>query len=234
MKKVSAEQIQQLYKFTKQHYVEHYDVQTELVDHLANDIEIIWQQTPTLTFEEARDKSFKKFGIFGFMEMYEARQKELSKKYIKILWQHAKEWFKLPKIMATTALFLLLYTVFKTMYGIYFFYGVLLLLVVFMLVQSVKLTRRNKQRAKQTHKKWLLEDLIFKTATLSTAMGVVNFLNISVQFNHYITMSTLAVLIFSFILVVGIIFAYVSLTVLPNKAEELLNKQYPEYRLETT
>lgn len=47
-------------------------------------------------------------------------------------------------------------------------------------------------------------------------------------------MSTLAALIFSFILVVGIIFVYVSLTVLPNKAEELLNKQYPEYRLETT
>ena len=37
--KLTEEQIQQLYKFTRQHYVEHYDVQTELVDHLANDIE---------------------------------------------------------------------------------------------------------------------------------------------------------------------------------------------------
>lgn len=56
----------------------------------------------------------------------------------------------------------------------------------------------------------------------------------AIQFKLHYTMSTLAALIFSFILVVGIIFVYVSLTVLPNKAEELLNKQYPEYRLETT
>ena len=40
--KLTKEQIQQLYKFTRQHYVEYYDVQTELVDHLANDIEQIW------------------------------------------------------------------------------------------------------------------------------------------------------------------------------------------------
>lgn len=41
MKTLSKEDIQNLYTFTRQHYVEHYDLQTELVDHLANDIEII-------------------------------------------------------------------------------------------------------------------------------------------------------------------------------------------------
>ncbi|WP_320240732.1 hypothetical protein [Tenacibaculum sp. 1B UA] len=39
--KLTDQHIEQLYKFTRQHYVEHYDVQTELVDHLANDIEQI-------------------------------------------------------------------------------------------------------------------------------------------------------------------------------------------------
>ena len=37
--KLSSNQIQQLYTFTQQHYVEYYDLQTELVDHLANSIE---------------------------------------------------------------------------------------------------------------------------------------------------------------------------------------------------
>ena len=32
-------QIQKLYAFTIKHYVVHYDLQTELVDHLANGIE---------------------------------------------------------------------------------------------------------------------------------------------------------------------------------------------------
>ena len=41
--KLTENQIEALYKFTRQHFVYHYDVQTELVDHLANDIEQIWE-----------------------------------------------------------------------------------------------------------------------------------------------------------------------------------------------
>lgn len=37
--KLSTEQIDYLYQFTRNHYVEYYDLQTELVDHLANAIE---------------------------------------------------------------------------------------------------------------------------------------------------------------------------------------------------
>ena len=40
---LTKNQIDELYKFTRKHYVYHYDVQSELVDHLANDIENIWQ-----------------------------------------------------------------------------------------------------------------------------------------------------------------------------------------------
>lgn len=232
MKKVSAEQIQQLYKFTRQHYVEHYDVQTELVDHLANDIETIWKEIPTLTFEEARDRSFKKFGVFGFMDMYEARQKELSKKYVRILWQYAKEWFKLPKILATITLFLVFYTIFKTSYGIYFFFGIFLLLIIYMLVNAQKLIKKVKQKTKQTGKKWLLEDLIFRSVSLNLVVFFVNFFNMAIHFKRHYTMSTWVAIIFSFVLVVGVIYAYVSIKVLPNKAEDLLNEQYPEYKLE--
>ena len=33
--KLNNQHIEQLYTFTRQHFVEHYDVQTELVDHLS-------------------------------------------------------------------------------------------------------------------------------------------------------------------------------------------------------
>ncbi len=37
--KLTEAQIEELYAFTRKKYVEHYDVQTELVDHLATSIE---------------------------------------------------------------------------------------------------------------------------------------------------------------------------------------------------
>jgi hypothetical protein len=48
--KLSTQQIDQLYTFTRQHFVEWYDLQSELVDHLANAIEQEWKQNPNRTF----------------------------------------------------------------------------------------------------------------------------------------------------------------------------------------
>ena len=58
---LSKEQIENLYAFTRKHFVEYYDLQTELVDHMANDIEVILEKDSSLNFEQAREKAFKKF-----------------------------------------------------------------------------------------------------------------------------------------------------------------------------
>ena len=57
--KLTEPQIQDLYTFTRQHFVEHYDLQTELVDHLANDIETQWQNQNKLSFEVLPSKAEK-------------------------------------------------------------------------------------------------------------------------------------------------------------------------------
>ena len=79
--KLTPEQIERLYLFTRQHYVEWYDLQTELVDHLANAIEQQWQENPKISFEDALQKEFKKFGVFGFMDVVEKRQAAMNKLY---------------------------------------------------------------------------------------------------------------------------------------------------------
>ena len=109
--KLSEQNIDQLYTFTRQHYVEWYDLQSELVDHLANAIEAEWQKNPKLTFEEVLDLEFKKFGIFGFMDVVEERQKFLQKKYAKMIWNYYKEFFRLPKIILTFATIYVLFLV---------------------------------------------------------------------------------------------------------------------------
>jgi hypothetical protein len=62
------------------------------VDHLANAIETQWQENPKLSFNEALNKEFKKFGVFGFMDVVEKRQTVLSKKIQLIVWQHFKDF----------------------------------------------------------------------------------------------------------------------------------------------
>lgn len=122
--KLTEQNIGNLYKFTRQHYVEHYDVQTELVDHLANDIEQIWDKNPTLSFEQARDISFKKFGIFGFMDVVDQKIVQLNKKYFKLILSFVKQWFMLPKIILTFCIVVLFYLLQQIPNAYYIYTGI--------------------------------------------------------------------------------------------------------------
>jgi hypothetical protein len=62
-----------------------------LVDHIANYIEQTWVENPNLSFEEAREQSFKKFDVFGFIEVLEVKQKQMNKRYIKLVFGFIRE-----------------------------------------------------------------------------------------------------------------------------------------------
>ncbi len=91
--KLTKTQIQQLYTFTQKHYVDWYDVQTELVDHLANGIEEHLELNPNTTFESALNSEFKKFGIMGFNDVIEEKTKALNKHYRKLVWMYFRAFF---------------------------------------------------------------------------------------------------------------------------------------------
>ena len=79
--KLTPEQIDRLYQFTRQHYVEWYDLQTELVDHLANAIEQQWQENPKISFEDALQLEPTKLGASGFMAVVATRQSALQNRH---------------------------------------------------------------------------------------------------------------------------------------------------------
>lgn len=230
--KITDEQIDMLYKFTRQHYVEYYDVQTELVDHLANDIEEIWRENPKLSFEKARDQSFKKFGIFGFMEVVEAREKAMTKRYWKLIWRFTKEWFSIPKIIITISLFLSFFMLFqipKIEYLILTALGVAILIEIF---NMFKYRKQRKAKVEKKEKIFLLESMI-GTARNGysglTLIHLINLLNIS-NFN-IASLSTTWLAVLAFILTLIIILFHVCTHVLPKRAQELLEETYPEYKI---
>jgi len=230
--KLTEAQIQELYKFTRKHYVYFYDVQSELVDHLANDIEDIWQAQPNLSFQDARDTSFKKFGIFGFMDVIEAKQKQMNKRYGKILWRFFKEWFTLPKVVVTISLFLAIFSFLKITYSEYLLLGVLFILVTVDLIKQSKMKKKNKNKEKKKEKIFLLESMIGDTRQGFSVVAFVNIFNsinfVKVPFN---SLENHWLFLVSFISTLLLLLFYVTAYLIPQKAEELLIETYPEYKL---
>ncbi|MFN3967371.1 hypothetical protein [Flavobacterium sp.] len=225
--KLNADQVERLYAFTRQHYVEYYDLQTELVDHLANAIEEQWQQNPKLSFEEALQKEFKKFGVFGFMEVVEKRQAALNKKYNKLVWNELKAFFSLPKIIGTFAAIGIVFYLLK-----YFQKDVLMVqmgflaLVVFFFLGIFMLSRKNKKNHQKTGKKWLLKEIIFGYGSLTGLMNLPIQLALQIKGENY---HDWTLMLFSFLMIVMGLGEYIVLVLIPSQADKHLKETYPEY-----
>ncbi len=134
-KQLTQEQIESLHEFCEFHEVKYYDVQIELVDHLASAIEKLWETKPQFTFEEALVEVSDQFGVdpfcfsdpnsllpfpienihanAGFDAIIEARAKALQRKYDRMQLKYFIEFFKLPKIVLTVAFTLVLFLLFS-------------------------------------------------------------------------------------------------------------------------
>lgn len=225
--KLNESQIEKLYQFTRQHFVEWYDLQTELVDHLANAIETQWQEFPNRTFDEALQIEFKKFGVFGFMDIVEKRQAALSKKYAKIIWSHFKNFFHLPQIIGTfSAVGILFYILKVSLYSEFIFKVLSVILLTMFIVGIAISSRKNKKINEQTGKKWMFKEVIFGYGSIA------GFINIPVQalvhFDSQIN-GNFYLFLASLFLVLLFLIEYVLLVTIPKKAEQYLKETYPEY-----
>lgn len=95
--KFSDEQIQQLFRFTEKKRVPWYDLQVELVDHLASRIEEETDANLTLSFEQALDRVYKEFGIFGFAKIVQEKSDQLYKQSRRMWWSAVGAFFTWPK-----------------------------------------------------------------------------------------------------------------------------------------
>ena len=228
--KLTESQIQDLYAFTRQHFVEHYDLQTELVDHLANDIETQWQKQPKFSFEDAKNKAFKKFGIFGFMDAIEQKSKAMNKRYMRYMWTELKKWFELPQIISTIGLFMLFYVAFSSDFVaissaiFYVFIGV------WVMYKTIQLNRQFKRRKERSNKKWMLEEMIYKQAGATSVVFLSQIYNVFIVSDKFLT-NSYAIVGLSLAFTVLVLVNYISFEIIPNKAEKLLNETYPEFSL---
>lgn len=228
MKKITAAQYEQLFAFIRKHYVEFYDLQCELADHLANGIEALWEQNQRLSFDDALQQEFKKFGIFGFTEVVEQRQLALTKRYKKIMWQYAGDFLRLPKIMLSIGLAVLFYTLLSI--DVLIYNTLLLLILVFSTYKFIAVYQRYRKKARQTGRRWLFEDLLHRGGGLGV-LSVLPFQFSAFTFKEEIFPVYVNIFLAVWMVMV-VLYYYIILYVIPSKAKEHLMATYPEYKME--
>lgn len=143
--KLTDEQIATLFAFIEKKNVDYYDVQIELVDHLATGIEEKLHDNPNLTFDNALKEVYQGFGIFGFSEFLQEKTLFVAQKIRKLYNQAIFSFFTFPKIIFTITLFSLFWLLNDILYEIWYMRFILSFLLLGMVVHIiVKKGRRTK------------------------------------------------------------------------------------------
>jgi hypothetical protein len=150
--KLSNDHVAYLYQFCVKHYVRDYDVQIELVDHLTNSIEQLWQTNPNYTFEEALDKCYKSFGYKGFAGIVEQKTKAIQAQHAKAKSSIFWSFFTIPKI----ALVFMIASIIFLMPQFFLAHQLKIIVSIVLLISVVlhsyfiaKLHKQNKKQQKQ-------------------------------------------------------------------------------------
>ena len=228
--KLTPIQIERLYKFTREHFVEYYDLQTELVDHLANGIEKRWEENPKLSFDDALHLEFKEFGILGFNDVIEKHNAILSKKYYKIIFRFIREYIKLPKIIGIIcAILAVFYIIRHVESGFWIIISGYIALLLYIVYKTISIRSKYEERKEITGKRWKLEEIISLTG--DATFTSFNILNIGLIMDFTFTHHYLVQVLIAILLVVLALLTYIVGVIIPEKAEELLRETYPEYEL---
>lgn len=112
-KKLTEEQITKLFAFCRKKEIYAYDLQIEIVDHLASSIEEQWQENPELSFGWALKNATQKFGKNGLKHLEHKIRRQLHRNFNLILWKYFLQYFRWPKLVITVALFLSIFTLLR-------------------------------------------------------------------------------------------------------------------------
>lgn len=107
---LTEQQIEELFRFCEKKAVRFYDLQAELVDHLAERVEEEISANDAMSFEDALKKVYAGFGLFGFNHIVQDKQAALQKQHNRTWRRAIKQYFTLPKLLFTAALFMVLFT----------------------------------------------------------------------------------------------------------------------------
>jgi hypothetical protein len=103
-KELTTEQINRLYRYVNDKGVEYFDIQIELVDHIASIIEERWNNYSEQSVDETLNGVLVAFEKYGFKRLVREKERQVARQYRRYFWQNFKSFFSWPKVLFTAVL----------------------------------------------------------------------------------------------------------------------------------
>jgi len=231
---LTLEQIELIYDFCYNHDVLEYEIQTELVDHLATAVEKQMSEKPELAFKEALiDAFYLDFGIDGFKEIVKSKRQSFRKQYDQLFLQFLGSFFQLPRIVLTLALILTLYIAlhYLDQRRIILIISASILVVFYLLFGMLDfLTNRFKIKLKNNEKSFLIVGYFNRLKSLVNSSGGVLYFVMIFFFKPFRSPQTAGIDLLGSTLIVLLFISYYALMFyMPKLVKQHFNDQFPQF-----
>jgi hypothetical protein len=153
-----------LIEFTKDHYVDFNDVRLLIARDLENHILQQMKEDETLSFEEALQNAFRKYGVVGFSDVSENYMKKINTYfYKKVILKVVRNEVSKPRFwFLATACFLIIYSVIISLDFMPFVLagGFIILIILGLIFYFRKLYKETKALKKRDHYYYLDQLLV--------------------------------------------------------------------------
>jgi hypothetical protein len=228
---ITPEETNELFTFCKKHQIYHYDVQIELVDHMASAIEEQWEEDSELNFNIALKRTFSKFGIYGFSKIEKQKARGLKKKYNRLLLRFVLEFYRWPKVISTFVFTIGLFLIFQIIeQDIWIILAYSLSLFLGIIIYHFFFHKRTKLNIKPG-KTFLMEEQYKRVTSLyALVIQLPNFTYHAFNYGNTRTIENQWILlIISFSLVAFTVLLYGNFFYLPKKIKEHFLEQFAEF-----
>lgn len=228
---ITQQETKALFEVCENYGVIFYDVQIEIVDHLASFIEQLWEEDHELDFEQAKKRAILSFGKSNFTKMAREKEKEVGRKYNILLWRYFVEFYKWPKLLMTISFTMGLYLLFQIGNEVEplvpFYFGALLVFFVLYLLAFYP-----KYRIKNPSGKLLLlvsrqSQVIYYVIFLVQLPNLLHIIFNSIDDRFFESKFLIACL--SFFIVFSSILLFANMFYLPQKIKQHFIEQFPEF-----
>lgn len=103
-RELTTEQINRLYRYVNDKGVEYFDIQIELVDHIASIIEERWNNYSEQSVDETLNGVLVAFEKYGFKRLVREKERQVARQYRRYFWQNFKSFFSWPKVLFAAVL----------------------------------------------------------------------------------------------------------------------------------
>lgn len=232
MTQLNKQQISSLFDFIRSKYVRYIDVQHELVDHLASDIEIEMDADSTLSFDEGLKKVYAKFPISGFSKYVAESEKTMNLMWRRKIISQFTPYYGMPFLIVLAVLTLIQYQLI-VFFGTPMFYILLIGVILFGYGSTLGLRSLVKGDKGNVDDKYLVVS-IFKSWALAFSIVVPLLTQFFCDFKwvHKITADmTWLIFYFSFFFSLSFIWSAMSYYRFPELISSVLKDKYEHLKL---